>query len=187
MGWGTRKDPDPPLLHVQEWQEEAAAGGRPPPFAPGALDQHYDDYDEETDVPSARVVQNSTGGGYHTSQNRSTRHAQTRSVSQQTPDYHHEYGVHNDRARDIEAPYHQMPPQVIVIRDERRYDGVCCPLMTFIFGFSFPLIWLLACCQLSSNNPSARFLARCSVLALIITGLTSGGIIIGNFTKSGKV
>jgi hypothetical protein len=201
MGWGIRKeargDIDPPLLHVQEWHEEAAASSRPPAFAPGALDQPYDEYDEEVSVPSARVVQSRTsanGSQFMNSSSARHGHAEfagggghTRTVSQQTADYY-DSGTRGDRGiRDVEAPYHQMPPQVIVIRDERSYDGVCCPLLTFIFGFSFPLIWLLACCQMSSNNPSARFLARCSVLAFIITGLTSGGIILGNFSKSGKV
>lgn len=163
LGWG--------------YNEEVAAGRRPPPFAPGSQIQG-DDYPVTT-----------TRGGT----NVSPRVTPWDQYSPRQPQV-----VYSGRGNAPQTIYvdgsggQQQQPQVVVIRHEHvgapapAPEGVCCALLVFILGFTFPVLWLLACCQMGSPSRSVRFLSRLSMLAFILTATGLGAIIYQDYVKGGK-
>jgi len=71
--------------------------------------------------------------------------------------------------------YHEVPQ-----------EGICCPLMVFILGFSMPALWIFGCCYLSSRNPTIRLLGRASIIALGISLMTGVIVTFHIWAKSGK-
>mmetsp|Transcript_31907 Transcript_31907/g.76201 ORF Transcript_31907/g.76201 Transcript_31907/m.76201 type:complete len:157 (-) Transcript_31907:232-702(-) len=65
-------------------------------------------------------------------------------------------------------------------------EGICCPLMIFILGFSIPTLWIFGCCYLGSRNPTVRLLGRASIIALGISLMTAVIIVFNIWARSGK-
>mmetsp|Transcript_39243 Transcript_39243/g.76757 ORF Transcript_39243/g.76757 Transcript_39243/m.76757 type:complete len:216 (+) Transcript_39243:233-880(+) len=191
FGWGggARRDP---LLEDDgasaPWDEETAS--RPPPFNPGTggYDDRggYGDYDDgymQQPLPPRRAQQQPA---------RLSPRPETRASPRVSPRQQQQVVYPRDGPQTIyvQQPNQQAPqPVVITVRHENARapvaEGVCCALMIFILGFTFPLLWLLACCQLGSPSRSVRFLSRCSILALILVTTGLGAIIL-NDAKTGK-
>ena len=176
-GWGKRSDA---LLENDGlgggWEEDVAAGRRPPPFAPGSA--QYEDYPvaqqqlQQQQLP-ARISPRPT--------------VSPRPVQQVVYPRDGQANIY------VQGNGLQQQPQVVVIRHEHTHvgastapEGVCCALLVFILGFTMPLLWLLACCQLGSPSRSVRFLSRCSMLAFVLTSTGLGLIIYHDLTASGK-
>uniref|UniRef100_A0A7S0VQ15 Uncharacterized protein n=1 Tax=Hemiselmis tepida TaxID=464990 RepID=A0A7S0VQ15_9CRYP len=190
FGWGggggvPRRDP---LLEDDGmYDEEGMGSNRPPPFNPSVQGAGRYDYDEP------RAPYRETYQDYSRQQQAPARlspRPEARPSPRQSPRQQQQvvYPREGPQTIYIDRGGGQQQPAVVILRDERRSpvaEGVCCALMVFILGFTFPLLWLLACCQLSSPSRSVRFLSRCSILCLILVTTGLGAIIL-NDAKTGK-
>uniref|UniRef100_A0A6T8P3C3 Uncharacterized protein n=1 Tax=Hemiselmis andersenii TaxID=464988 RepID=A0A6T8P3C3_HEMAN len=184
FGWGGGGVPrrDPLLDDDGLYDEEGMGSNRPPPFNPSA--------------------QRGGGGGYNEpapyretyddySRQQAPARLSPRPEARSSPRQQQQvvYPREGPQTIYIDRGGGRQEPAVVILRDERPRgpvaEGVCCALMIFILGFTFPLLWLLACCQLSSPSRSVRFLSRCSILCLILVATGLGAIIL-NDAKTGK-
>ena len=181
-GWGRRQEPllDDDALNDGGYGQDYNIGSsrRPPPFAPGS-DYGQEDYQPEMGRSSART----TPRDYSPRQQQQQQQQQPvvypgRNGSPQTI---YVNGANNGAGQQ---------PQVVVIRHEHvgapAPEGVCCALLVFILGFTFPMLWLLACCQLGSPSKSVRFISRLSMIAFVLTATSLGAIIYHELSSTGK-
>ena len=69
--------------------------------------------------------------------------------------------------------YGKGPGPNVYVTVERERESVCCPLLLFILGFTFPVLWLFGCCYLSARTRRVRFLGRLSLCAFALGIMTS--------------
>mmetsp|Transcript_19786 Transcript_19786/g.40359 ORF Transcript_19786/g.40359 Transcript_19786/m.40359 type:complete len:168 (-) Transcript_19786:84-587(-) len=143
---------------------DEAAGSRPPPFAPGsgAPQPSAPSWEAEQDVETAKVkgfapVDVPAASGF----------AQAPAPARGGDGVVHVH-VHH---------VHHVPAD---------QESICCPLMIFILGFSFPTLWLFGCCYIRSRNPTIRLLGKASIIAFGISMFTGVIIIFQIWARSGK-
>mmetsp|Transcript_84221 Transcript_84221/g.225145 ORF Transcript_84221/g.225145 Transcript_84221/m.225145 type:complete len:187 (+) Transcript_84221:119-679(+) len=76
------------------------------------------------------------------------------------------------QAPDRDRRYARWENTPVIIYAEPK-ESICCPLLLFILGFTFPILWLFGCCYVSAKTARVRFLGRVSLFAFILVTATS--------------
>ncbi|KAL1915907.1 uncharacterized protein VTP21DRAFT_6295 [Calcarisporiella thermophila] len=85
-------------------------------------------------------------------------------------------------------PYYQHPPpppQTVIYANTPTSDTNI-PLILFIAGFCFPILWLVGSCYLKTPDPNQRLWARLCLGFFIVSVLISITIIVVFFTVYGR-